>query len=222
VAAAVVVLGGVGVWWFVLRDTAPPKANVNAITQPTDRVTGTARTTPNGSWIVRRGRTVFVGYRIRELFAAATVKRTATGRTPLVSGTMSVAGRTVSTADVTADVTALTSDQARRDSAIRERGLETERFPQATFRLTAPVTLPSDPVRGRTYHLDTTGDLTLHGVTRSVQVPLDARWSGATISVAGSAPVTLADYGMSAIRIPGLVQTDDSGSLELQLLFVPA
>src|SRR5439155_1704235 len=84
---------------------------------------------------------------------------------------------------VVADLTGLTSDQARRDSAIRERGLETDRFPETTFTLTAPITLPSAPVRGTSYRVTATGDLTLHGVTRSVQVALEAKWNGATIAV---------------------------------------
>ena len=62
----------------------------------------------------------------------------------------------------------------------------------------------------------------LHGVTRSVHVALEARWNGSTIAVAGSAPVVLGDYAMAPIKIPGFVETDDRGTLELQLLFVPA
>src|SRR5205807_1392197 len=131
-------------------------------------------------WTVKPSDTVFVGYRIQELFAAATVKRTATGRTPKVRGTMSVSGRTIPSAQVAADLTGLTSDQARRDSAIRERGLETGRFPEATFTLTAPITLPSTPVKGTSYRVTATGDLVLHGVTRSVQVALEAKWNGST------------------------------------------
>ena len=219
--AVALVVAGVGVWWFVLRDTAAPKPRVDAVaaSAPTG---AESRSSPDGAWAVKPSDTVFVGYRIQELFAAATVKRTATGRTPKVRGTMSVSGRTVSAAQVVADLTGLTSDQARRDSAIRERGLETDRFPETTFTLTAPITLPSAPVRGTSYRVTATGDLTLHGVTRSVQVALEAKWNGATIAVAGSAPVVLGDYGMAPIRIPGFIETDDRGTLELQLLFVPA
>jgi polyisoprenoid-binding protein YceI len=215
------VVAGVGAWWFVLRDTAAPKARVDAVA--TNAPAGVeSRSSPDGTWTVKTADSVFVGYRIQELFAAATVKRTATGRTPKVRGTMSVSGRTIPSAQVAADLTGLTSDQARRDSAIRERGLETGRFPEATFTLTAPITLPSTPVKGTSYRVTATGDLALHGVTRSVQVALEAKWNGSTIAVAGSAPVALGDYAMAAIKIPGFIETDDRGTLELQLLFVPA
>lgn len=217
----VLVIAGAGAWWFVLRDTAAPVARVDAIAGgATTRAND--RSSPDGAWTVKPSDSVFVGYRVRELFAAATVKRTATGRTPTVRGTMSVSGRTISAAQVSADLTGLTSDQSRRDSAIRERGLETSRFPEATFTLTAPITLASTPARGTTYRVTATGDLTLHGVTRSVAVPLEARWNGSSISVAGSAPVVFGDYAIATPNVPGLVETEDRGTLELQLLFVPA
>src|SRR6185503_761679 len=189
VAGAVValVVAGVAAWWFVLRDTAAPKARVDAVTANAP-AGAESRSSADGTWSVKAADTVFVGYRIQELFAAATVKRTATGRTPKVMGTMSVSGRTIPSAQIAADLTGLTSDQARRDSAIRERGLETARFPDATFTLTAPITLPSTPVKGTSYRVTATGDLALHGVTRSVQVALEAKWNGATIAVAGSTP----------------------------------
>ena len=144
-AAVVLAACAAAAWWFVLRDTAAPVASVEAVSTGRS-APAVDRPTPDGNWTVKTGDSVFVGYRISELFAAATVKRTATGRTPRVQGTMSVAGRTVSSARVTADLTDLTSDQARRDSAIHERGLETDRFPTATFTLTAPITLPAAPV----------------------------------------------------------------------------
>jgi polyisoprenoid-binding protein YceI len=66
-----------------------------------------------------------------------------------------------------------------------------------------------------------TGDLTLHGQTKSVTIPLQTRWNGATIDVTGSLPITFADFGMQAISIP-TVHTDDKGTLEIKLTFVPA
>jgi polyisoprenoid-binding protein YceI len=220
-AVGALVVVGVGAWWFVLRDTAAPKARVDAVAANAP-AGAESRSSPDGTWTVKAADSVFVGYRIQELFAAATVKRTATGRTPKVKGTMSVSGGTVASAQIAADLTGLTSDQARRDSAIRERGLETGRFPETTFTLTAPITLPSAPVKGTSYRVTATGDLALHGVTRSVQVALEAKWNGSTIAVAGSAPIVLGDYGMASIKIPGFIETDDHGTLELQLLFVPA
>ena len=62
------------------------------------------------------------------------------------------------------------------------------------------------------------GTLTLHGVTKPVTVPVEARWDGDTIEVAGNAPVVLADYKIEPPDT-GVVKVDDHGSFELALTF---
>jgi polyisoprenoid-binding protein YceI len=228
IAAAVVVVvlavGGVGLWYFVLRDTAEPEASVDAVGGSSGgaAASGAGPATPDGEWAVSPDESVFVGYRVQETFAGSVAERTATGRTPAVEGTMTVEGDAITAASVSADVSRLESDQDRRDSALRTRGLETDRFPDAAFELTGPVTLPAAPARGETVAVTATGELTLHGVTAPVEVELEAQWDGPTISVAGAAPIAFADFGMEPIEIAGFVSTEDSGTMELQLLFVPA
>lgn len=221
-AAVIVVVAGAGVWWFVLRDTAEPEASVAAVA--TDGAGGGAEAPDaiDGEWVVQQGETVFVGYRVTELFAGDTLEKTATGRTPEVGGSMTVDGDTITEATITADLTQLESDQNRRDAALGSRGLETARFPDGTFELTEPVTLPSSPEVGETVEVVAVGDLTIHGETAPVEVELEAEWEGSTISVAGSTPIAFADFGMEAIEIAGFVSTDDEGTMELQLSFVPA
>jgi polyisoprenoid-binding protein YceI len=231
IVAVVVVLGG-GLWYFVLRDTAPPTASLEAIDVPTaGNTTGTggsagtagpASASPDGTWAVVQGEDVFVGYRMEELFAGQTIKKTAAGRTPAVTGTIEIDGSTIETATFTADVTKLKSDESRRDGAIGSRGLQTETFPEATFTLTEPIELSAAPKQGEEVTVSATGDLTLHGVTKVVTLDLTAKWTGSAITVAGSAPIVLADFGMDVIEIPGFVTTDDHGTLELQLVLQPA
>lgn len=222
-AGVVLVVAGVGLWWFVLRDTAEPEASVEAVgASDGDEAAGDAPDSLDGEWVVRQGDTVFVGYRVTELIAGDTVDRTATGRTPEVEGSMTIDGDTISEASVTADLTQLESDRDRRDSALRTRGLETARFPDGTFELTEPITLPSAPEVGETVAATAVGDLTIHGETAPVEVELEAVWDGPTIAVAGSTQIAFADFGMDAIEIAGFVSTDDEGIMELQLSFVPA
>jgi len=216
---AVLALAALAVWWFVLRDTAEPEADLDAI-DAGGSADGPA--TPDGDWAVEPGEDVFVGYRVDELFAGDTLSVTATGRTPAVEGTLTVDGTTVTAAELTADVTQLASDQARRDAALATRGLETDQFPEATFTLTEPLELPSPPERDAPVTATAAGELTLHGVAAPVEVQVEARWDGPTISVAGSTPITFADHGMEPIDIPGFVRTEGTGTMELQLVFVPA
>lgn len=222
-ALVVVVVVGVGLWWFVFRDTAEPEANVDAVAGDGGEVAaGDGPQAVDGQWVVEQGDTVFVGYRVTEQFAGDTIEKTATGRTPAVDGSLTIDGDTITEVSVTADLTQLESDQARRDASLRTRGLETGQFPDGTFELTEPITLPSAPQRGETITVTAVGDLTIHGETQPVEVDLEAQWEGPSISVAGSTPITFADFGMEAIEIPGFVGTDDKGTMELQLSFVPA
>jgi polyisoprenoid-binding protein YceI len=227
-ALVVVVLGGAAVWYFVFRDDAPPRADVDNVAADSSNDgdgeapgSGDAPGTADGTWTVEAGDTVFVGYRVEEQFAGDTIKKTAAGRTPAVDGELVVDGDQITSATIDADLAQLTSDQDRRDSALLTRGLQTEQFPDASFELTSPIALPAAPEQGETVEITATGDLTLHGQTQSVDIALEGRWDGATISVAGDTPIAFADYGIEPIEIGGFVSTDDHGTMELQLLFVP-
>jgi polyisoprenoid-binding protein YceI len=173
--------------------------------------------------VVRTGDDTFVGYRVRETFAGVSVAQDAVGRTNDVQGELTVEGEsTVTAATVTAGLQALESDEDRRDNAIRSRGIETDRFPESTFALRGPLELPSPPSPGSEVSATASGDLTLHGVTRPVDVPVEARWSGTTIEVVGTIPVNFADYDIEAPSVGGFVSVEDEGEIELQLTFVPA
>lgn len=226
----VVVLGGLAFWWFVLRGDAPERASLPvrttdttaAATAGTSGVDPASTASADGTYTVSTGTDVFVGYRVQELFGSETIKKTAVGRTAAVTGTLTVAGDQVTVVTVEADMTQLKSDSGTRDSAIRTRGLQTDQFPTATFVLTSPIALPADLAAGQTVDVTGTGDLTLHGVTRSVEVPLQAVWDGAsTISVATPTgiKINMADF---SIEPPSnaIVTVDDNGEIELQLVFV--
>ncbi len=230
VVGVVVVLGGAAaLYWFVLRDTAPPEATLRD-PAPTTAADGDGGSgdgaavpdTPDGDWVVSVDdpEQVFVGYRVLELFGGDTIKKEAAGRTSLVEGTMTVDGSTVTAASFTADLTGLESDSSRRDGVVQGSVLDTATFPEATFELTEPVEL-GDVTQGSEVTASATGELTVHGVTQEVTFELTARWDGATISVAGSTPVVFADYEIEAPNTPA-VAVDDEGTVELQLTFVPA
>ncbi|MBI2708435.1 MAG: YceI family protein [Actinobacteria bacterium] len=216
-----VVAAGAAGWWFFLRGDAPAKAALR--TRPGNGQPAGAGTSQSadGSWKVRVDNPdqVFAGYRIQEIFGGETVKKTAAGRTSAVTGSFVVKGRQVTAGTVTVDVTKLESDRTARDEIIRNRGLESSKFPTATFQLSGPVTLSAAPARGRLVKATLAGTLKLHGVSRPLRVPVEARWNGDTIDVQGSAPVQLRDYGIEVLNLP-IVKIDDRGTFEFQLTFV--
>ena len=220
VALAVLAAGAIALYVFVIQDDPPPRVALSSTT--TTGGTGTAPASADGTWTVQQGESTFLGYRVNEKLASLPSPSDAVGRTPAVEGTMTIAGSTVSAADVTGDLSQLESDQDRRDSRIRTSGLESDTFPEATFTLTGPLDLGEVPEVGAEVNATASGDLTLHGVTKAVEVPLEARWSGETIEVIGTLDIVFADYDIDPPNIGGFVTVEDEGEMELQLTFVPA
>jgi polyisoprenoid-binding protein YceI len=160
----------------------------------------------------------FVGYRVKETLASLGAN-TAVGRTPEVSGSITLSGTNVTAAEFTADLTGLKSDDDRRDGQLARQGIQTNTFPKATFELTKPIALGSLPADGVSVSVKATGTFTLHGATKSVEIPLQAKLSGSTIVVTGSLEIAFADYGIQAPNSFAVLSVEDHGTLELQLLF---
>ena len=67
--------------------------------------------------------------------------------------------------------------------------------------------------------VEATGDLTVHGVTTPVTLPLEAQLVGDTVVVVGSLDIALSTYGVEARERPIVVSVDDQAMIELQLFF---
>jgi polyisoprenoid-binding protein YceI len=223
---AVVALGAAGVWWF-LRDDSPKAPTLEAAVG----AVGTTGSTPsaggvNGNWAVdtsvgqfnfENSTGTFVGFRVNEQLSGIG-STTAVGRTPAVSGTMTIDGTKLTTANISADMTALTTNNSRRDGPARQ-ALGTSQFPNATFVLTSPIDLGDAAKTGAKTTVTATGNLAVHGVTKSVQIPLQAQLTGNTIVVVGSLDVAFSDFGITAPTAPIVLSVDDHGQIELQLFF---
>jgi polyisoprenoid-binding protein YceI len=210
VVVLVVALGGAAAWYaFGGSDEAGP-----ALPSRTSGAGGAA--TADGTWVVTSDGS-FVGYRISERFVGGLADIEAVGRTSDVTGGLTVAGRNASDVRVEADLRTLTSDKAPRDNYLHTKSLETDTYPKATFVAAGPIALPK-VARGVKTEVTLDGDLTLHGVTKPLSIPVTARWNGATIDVIGTAPIVLADYGIATPQTP-VVSVQGTGSLELQLVF---
>jgi polyisoprenoid-binding protein YceI len=227
--AAVLVLALLGGGWLLLsarNADAPAPASLDAAPEATTATTAEAAQpdagTADGSWRVRADGSSFVGYRVRERLASLASASEAVGRSTQVSGTMQVAGDQVEAVKVEADLRGLTSDEGRRDNAIRRLGLESDQFPTAVFELTEPVRLDREPADGRQVTGEGKGRLTVHGVTREVTADLQGRWDGSTIQVAGRMPVRMSDFQITPPRVGPVVSIADDLTVEFRLTFVPA
>jgi polyisoprenoid-binding protein YceI len=158
-----------------------------------------------------------VGYRVRERLASLSADSDAVGRTSSITGSATITGSgsslTVSAASFSVDMTTIRSDRQMRDNRLRNDGIQTDQFPTSTFVLTQPVALPANALTGQ---IDVTlhGDLTLHGVTKTVDIPAKAQLNGDVIQIQGSLDFPFSDYGINAPNIGGFVSVEDHGTLE--------
>ncbi len=171
----------------------------------------------SGSWAVTDGS--FAGYRVDEVLNGTDV--TVVGRTEEVTGSLTVDDLTLTAAEITVDVASITTDSTARDDYFRDNSLRVSEYPTATFVLTGPVTAASDPAVGEVQTLTATGDLTIAGVTRTVTVELEAVLNDGSGQVAGSIPVTFADFGVEAPNL-GFVSVEPDGFVEFSLVIAAA
>lgn len=234
---AVVVLAGVaagayGLWYIFLRPAGPPPVTVGSAAPTNAATSGTPTGSGggvsgglDGTWNVDNtigsssdNSQTFVGYRVQEQLAGIG-GNTAVGRTSDVTGTLTLAGSTVTAVDVTANLTTLASDDPQRDGQLARQGIQASQFPNAEFKLTQPLDLGAIPTEGQAITATATGDLTLHGVTKSVQIQVSATLSGGIVTVTGSLPIAFADYGMTPPNSFKVLSVDDHAVMELQLHF---
>jgi polyisoprenoid-binding protein YceI len=175
-----------------------------------------------GTWTVTTGSVA--GYRVRERLASLSAESDAVGRTSDVTGSITIEGdgssASLTGGTLTVDTTTIASDESRRDNRLRTEGLQTDSFPTATFTITGPVEVPATALTGTASDVTLTGDLTLHGVTRSVSIPAQAQLVDGTVQVAGSITFPLADFEIVAPNVGGfIISIADEGTLEFQVNF---
>lgn len=236
--ALALLLAAVG-WFFFLRDNAPDRAtSATAVEaarlQQDDAAAGASATGAaapaeaagyDGTYRVATSPAAvypyedasYVGYRVVEELAGFGAF-TAVGRTVALDGSLEISGNTVQGVTIDADLTALTSDNGTRDGAMRGQALETDAFPTAVFELTSPIALPDAPADGETIITTATGNLTLHGVTRTVDFELEATPVGADlIVVVGRTNIEFADFDIDTPTAAVVVGIEDNGEIEVQL-----
>ncbi len=237
---ALLVVGGGAFWYWFLRDDAPEEVSLDAAVEAIstseaggDSASGTpgasdadtgARTGTaplDGQWALASEGDSFVGYRVNEELASIGFT-TAVGRTRGVTADVTIADGVLESATVEADMTQLQSDSAMRDRALGNQALETNRFPTATFELSSPVELPDGLANGEAVSLSVTGNLTLHGVTREVTVPIEARLVDNYLVAVGSIEIVFADFDIERPRAASVVSVEDHGVMELQLTLTRA
>ena len=232
IAAIVVVLGaGAGLWWF-FKDDAPDAVSLGAgVSQVEEGSAGTSETRSAGdegiagTWVVdaatgdfdfEQATGTFVGFRINEQLAGIGSAQ-AVGRTGDVTGSVTFDEATLTAATFEADMRTITTNESRRDDRV-QRALQTSTHPKATFRLTKPVDVGDAADAGGPLKATATGELTIRGVTRVVDVALEAQRVNDTIVVVGSTEITFSDFDVEVPDSQAVLSVEDHGTVEFQIL----
>ncbi len=229
ILAGVVVLaiGAVaGPWIYInlIKQDAPdvltlePSVTTTTAAEPAETSTTVATTVDisatDGEWAVVAES--IVGYRVKEIIVGQ--KTEGVGRTSAVTGSLKIADQKVLNAEFTVDMTTLKSDSTRRDRQVNTRILDTATYPTATFVLKEPITLTPEVLAGSELTVNTTGTLTLRGVTKDIAVTLIARLVDDVIEVNGSIELVFADWSIPDPSISAIV-VEDRGQLEFLIRF---
>ncbi len=228
-AVGIVVVLVAAVWWFVLRDTAPPAPDIDRATQVAADAQATTSEAPipgpSGTWTVDTSIGSFSDYTssyvgVEEELARGIGHVEAVGRTPVVDGWFELDGDTLVAAEITADLSSIRTDRAGRDGKVKQ-ALDTGTHPEAVFTLTGPVELVGLPAPGdeSATQIDVTapGSLTIKGTTNEVELDLKASLVGEIVTVVGTFDIVFADYGVEAPTAPIVVSVEDHGVVEIQL-----
>jgi polyisoprenoid-binding protein YceI len=215
----VAIVAAFAIAYFALFDRDSPS-------KLTLQTKGSTAATPSGdlagTWTASDGSVA--GYRVREKLAQLPAPSDAVGRTGAVTGQVTITDRggaySAENANFTVDVSQLKSDppQEKRDNKIRSLGLETDKYPQATFAAAGPILIPEGALKGGPATVTAEGDLMLHGQTRKVTIPLQIQRDGAQIKIVGTCQFGWADFGMSAPSLPPFVTVTGTPTLEFSVL----
>lgn len=148
----------------------------------------------------------------------------AVGRTQQVNGEVRfdrANPRNSSVGTLTIDISTFTSDSPRRDNAIRDRWLESARYPLATFAPTAIEGLPETYTSGEEITLTITGDLTVREVTRPTTFTVTGAIDGETMRGVAETRIKMTDFGFQPPDIAGVLRAEDDVKISFSFVARP-
>lgn len=214
--AALAVTAGPFIYINFVKDDAPEALSLDDTAD--DTVPSTEEATldsVDGQWQVVSDEATVVGYRVEEVLFGQSTE--GVGRTREVEGSLTIESNTVSEGSFTVQMGTLTSDAANRDRQFNGRIMDTATHPTSTFTLSEPIVLPAGAIDGERVSVTARGQLTLRGVTRSVEAPLEARLNGTRFTVVGNISIVFEEWGIPEPSLPG-IDVEPNGLLEFSLV----
>jgi polyisoprenoid-binding protein YceI len=119
---------------------------------------------------------------------------------------------------ISVDISQFTSDNRRRDDAIRGRFVESSRYPIATFTPSEMQGLPENYQEGEPVTFQINGDLTVRETTRPVTFEVTLSGEGNTIIGEAETMILMSDFGFGPISIGGILNTEDEVKINFKFV----
>lgn len=163
-------------------------------------------------------------YRVGETFLRFNRPNVAVGVTRAISGEIFLDPQEPARSRLgvfTVDISRLQSDEPRRDQAIRERWLESARFPTARFEATSLEGLPETYREGEPVQVTLHGRLTIRDVTRPVTFQGSFELEEDTLRGTARTTIHMTDFGFEPPSIAGLLRANDEVQIEVDIVARP-
>ena len=159
-------------------------------------------------------------YRVTEQLARLSYPIDAVGYTEDVSGSIYIdaTGQPTLESLLTIDLSKLKSDESRRDNYLRGNALETDKFPQAFFLVNELKNLDMSDLtnlNSNDIEFQMSGDLTIHGVTKSKTWNVVAKSELGSIKGNASVSFPFSDFDIDIPKLFFIISVEDKITLEL-------
>ncbi|MFN8420668.1 MAG: YceI family protein [Anaerolineae bacterium] len=164
-------------------------------------------------------------YQVGEIFLGDNEFNLAVGVTKSIDGFVQIDRANVAASqigEININVAEFQSDSARRDGMIRQRFLESNKYPVAKLTDAKVVGLPARAYQdGEVLTFQIVGTLEVHETPKEVTFNVTASLTGDTLVVSGYADVKMSDFGFEAPNIAGFVAANDEMRIVLNLVARP-
>lgn len=156
-------------------------------------------------------------YTVGEKFANRELPNDAVGSTSSFQGELILDGGLLKPSTVTVDLRTLKSDSSRRDSTLKTRGLETDKYPEAVFTLNGIEGADKIPADGKEVSFKLAGSMKIHGTEKPMVFDTKAKLQGDTFQLTSVVNFKMTDFGITPPSTAGMLTVKEEVKLEVKV-----
>ncbi len=166
-----------------------------------------------------------VSYGVGETFLSENNRYNyAVGVTSIVSGEIVLDSDNPSASiigKITVDISAFQSDKSLRDKAIRNRWLQSSKFPLAVFSPTQLRGLPQSYAPGEVLDIEVVGDLLVRDIIRPTVFTVSVSMEGDQLNGKALGHIQMTDFGFEPPTIAGMIDAENDVDITFEFVALP-